>query len=138
MTAKATINTENQYFIDNVKFFESSDVNGRKAFFCLGMYTRRVLESVEKEVAEKGVQTPEQEKFVKRINKEIGYNMSYRSFTTITKLLDSMARNVNPKLFFSCSGTCKQYMINSEVMSDKKALNTSDANMAFSLGLYQH
>jgi hypothetical protein len=127
-----------EYFTENEKFFNAGDINGKKAFFTLGMYTRRVMESLEKTVAESGTQTKEQEKFVSRINREIGYNMTYRSFTTISKLLDGMARQVNPKLFFSCSGTCKQFIINSEVMTDKKALPASDANLAFSLGMYQH
>ena len=128
----------NEFFTQNQKFFAAGDINGKRAFFTLGMYTRRVMESFEKQVAEAGTQTKDQEKFVSRINKEISYNMTYRSFTTISKLLDSMARNVNPKLFFSCSGVCKQYIINSEVMSDNKALPASDANLAFSLGMYQH
>jgi len=64
--------------------------------------------------------------------------MTYRSFTTISKVLDSMARQVNPKLYFNCSGICKQFIINSDVMNDKKALPTSDANLAFSLGMFQH
>jgi hypothetical protein len=83
------------------------------------------MESLEKQVAEAGTQTKEQERFVSRINREIGYNMTYWSFTTISKLLDSMARNVNVKLFFSCSSVCKQYIINSDVMTDKKALPTA-------------
>jgi hypothetical protein len=128
----------NEFFAANEKFFNNGDLNGKRAFFALGMYTRRVLETLEKVVAEAGVETDEQKKFTSRINKEISYNMTYRSFTTISKLLDSMARNANPKMFFSCSGVCKQYIINSEVMSDKKALPSSDANLAFSLGMYQH
>jgi hypothetical protein len=127
-----------EYFTENEKFFNAGDINGKKAFFTLGMYTRRVMESLEKTVAESGTQTKEQEKFVSRINREIGYNMTYRSLTTISKLLDGMARQINPKLFFICSGTCKQFIINSEVMTDKKALPSSDANLAFSLGMYQH
>jgi hypothetical protein len=63
--------------------------------------------------------------------------MNYRSFTTISKLLDTMARSVNPKLFMTCSGVCKQYIINSDVRTDKKALPSADANLAFSLGMYQ-
>lgn len=126
-----------EFFNANEKFFSVGDLNGKRAFFTLGIYTRKVLEALEKEVATSGIQTKEQEKFTSRINREIGYNMTYRSFTTISKLLDGMARQVNPKLFNTCSQTCKQYIINSEVMSDKKALSAADANMAFSLGMYQ-
>jgi hypothetical protein len=121
----------------NEKFFSVGDQNGKKAFFTLGMYCRRVLEALEKEVATAGTQTKEQEKFVSRINREIGYNMTYRSFTTISKLLDGMARQINPKLNMTCSGVCKTYIINSDVMNDKKALPSADANLAFSLGMYQ-
>lgn len=126
-----------EYFTQNTKFFDNGDQNGKRAFFTLGMYCKRVLEALEKEVATNGTETSEQAKFTKRINKEISYNMTYRSFTTISKLLDSMARQVNPKLFMTCSGTCKTYIINSDVMSDKKALPSADANLAFSLGMYQ-
>ena len=127
----------NEFFASNEKFFTDGDINGKRAFFTLGIYCRRVIESLEKQVAEAGTQTKEQEKFMSRINREIGLNMTYRSFTTISKLLDSMARSVNPKLFYSCSGVCKQFIINSEVMTDKKALLSADANLAFSLGMYQ-
>jgi hypothetical protein len=131
-------NVIEQYFEgQNEKFFAVGDMNGKKAFFCLGMYCRRVIEGLEKVIAEAGTETPEQAKFISRINKEIGYNLTYRSFTTISKLLDSMARQVNPKLFMTCSGVCKTYIINSDVMTDKKALPSADANLAFSLGMYQ-
>lgn len=49
-----------------------------------------------------------------------------------------MEIQVNPKLYFNCSGTCKQYIINSEVRSDKKALASADVNLAFSLGMFQN
>lgn len=127
-----------EYFNANAKFFSDADINGKKAFFALGLYCHRVMESLEKVVAESGTETPEQSKFTKRINREIGLNMTYRSFTTISKLLDSMARTVNPKLFMSCGGLCKQYIVNSDVRLDKKALSSADANMAFSLGMFQH
>jgi hypothetical protein len=32
-----------EYFTQNTKFFDNGDVNGKKAFFTLGMYTRRIL-----------------------------------------------------------------------------------------------
>jgi len=122
-----------QYFAANEKFFESNDSNGKKAFFCLGQYTRRVMEAEEKKVAESG----EENKFQKKIVKQIGYNMSYRNFGLVIKLLDGEALIINPDLFTKCSGACKQYIINAECTSDKKALKPEDANLAFSLGMYQ-
>jgi hypothetical protein len=122
-----------QYFEANAKFFGSNDINGKKAFFCLGQYTRRVMESEEKRVAESG----EENKFQAKITKQAAYNMSYRNFTLMLKLLDSNALLNNPELFTKCSGACKQYVINAEFTNDKKALSTEDANMAFSLGMYQ-
>jgi hypothetical protein len=121
------------YFEQNAKFFGSGDVNGKKAFFCLGQYCRRVMESQEKKVAESG----EENKFQKKIVKQIGYNMSYRNFGLVIKLLDGEALTVNPDLFTKCSGLAKQFIINSECVSDKKALKAEDANLAFSLGMYQ-
>jgi hypothetical protein len=143
MTTKTENKTENidsileACFAQNEKFFNNGDLNGKRAFFTLGMYTRRVVEALEKEIATSGTQTKDQEKFTSRINREIGYNMTYRSFTTIIKLLDTMAAKVNPKLIYNCSNTCKQYVMNSNVMTDKKALPSADANLAFSLGMYQ-
>lgn len=54
-----------------------------------------------------------------KINREIGYNMNYRSFTVVAKLLNNQACKLNPKLFLTCSGTCKQYIINSEMRQKK-------------------
>lgn len=122
-----------QYFEQNAKFFESNDSNGKKAFFCLGQYTRRVMEAEEKRVAESG----EENKFQAKITKQASYNMSYRNFTLMLKLLDSKALLSNPELFTKCSGLAKQFIINSECVTDKKALKPEDANMAFSLGMYQ-
>jgi hypothetical protein len=85
----------NGFFTQNEKFFSDGDVNGKKAFYTLGMYYRRVMESIEKQIAEVGTETEEQTKFTKRINKEIGYNMTYRSFTTISKLLDNLNLTVS-------------------------------------------
>jgi hypothetical protein len=130
-------NRMNEWFTQNQKFFNDGDIDGKKAFFALGIYCRKVVESLEKEIATSGTETEEQQKFTKRINREISYNMNYRSFTTISKLLDNMARSVNPKLFLTCSGVCKQFIINSEIRTDKKALTSADANLAFSLGTYQ-
>ena len=127
----------NECFAQNEKFFNSGDKDGKRAFFTLGLYCKKVVESLEKEVATAGTQTKDQEEFTSRINREIGYNIIYRSFTTIIKLLDNMAGKVNPKLIYNCSNTCKQYVINSNVMSDKKALPSADENLAFSLGMYQ-
>lgn len=122
-----------QYFEQNSKFFGSGDVNGKKAFFCLGQYCRRVMECEEKRVAESG----EENKFQAKITKQAAYNMSYRNFTLMLKLLDGTALKNNPELFTKCSGACKQYLINAECVADKKALKPEDANMAFSLGMYQ-
>lgn len=130
---KAQSSKLEQYFENNAKFFGSGDINGKRAFFCLGQYTRRVMESEEKRVAESG----EENKFQAKITKQATYNMSYRNFTLMLKLLDSKALVINPDLFTKCSGACKQFIINSECVSDKKALKPEDANMSFSLGMYQ-
>jgi hypothetical protein len=122
-----------EYFEQNSKFFGSNDSNGKKAFFCLGQYTRRVMECEEKRLAETG----EENTFQKKITKQATYNMSYRNFTQMMKLLDGTALTCNTDLFKKCSGLAKQYVINAEFTNDKKALSTEDANMAFSLGLYQ-
>ncbi len=122
-----------EYFEQNSKFFGSGDTNGKKAFFCLGQYTRRVMECEEKRLAETG----EENTFQKKITKQATYNMSYRNFTQMMKLLDGTALTCNPDLFKKCSGLAKQYVINAEFTNDKKALSTEDGNMAFSLGLYQ-
>ncbi len=122
-----------QYFEQNSKFFNSGDVNGKRAFFCLGQYCRRVTEAEEKQIAESGTES----KFQARLAREISNNMSYRTFTIIMKLLDATALKCNPQLFYRCSGACKELMINSDLVSNKKALSVEDGNMAFSLGLYQ-
>ncbi|HEX2925736.1 MAG TPA: hypothetical protein VHP38_05700, partial [Ruminiclostridium sp.] len=64
-------------------------------------------------------------------------NMTYRVFSAMMKLLDDAALKCDSKLFYSCSGVSKQYMINSDLPGDKKALGIEDANTAFSLGLCQ-
>ncbi len=125
--------TVEQYFAANEKFFNTGDVNAKKAFFMLGQYCRRVAEAEEKKMAESGTES----KFQARLAREISNNMSYRSFTIIMKLLDSAALKCNPTLFYKCSGACKELMINSELISNKKALSAEDGNMAFSLGMYQ-
>lgn len=122
-----------EYFAANEKFFNTGDVNAKKAFFMLGQYCRKVSEAQEKKMAESGTES----KFQARLAREISNNMSYRSFTIIMKLLDAAALKHNPTLFYRCSGTCKELMINSNLVSDKKALSVEDGNMAFSLGLYQ-
>jgi len=123
--------TLNSYFEQNSKFFGSGDTNGKKAFFCLGQYTKRVMTCMEKQVAENGGEN----KFEAKVTKLATYNMSYRNFTMLTKLLDSYAMKCN---LLACSGLSKQYLINAEFVSDKKALSIEDANLAFSLGLYQN
>lgn len=125
--------TVEAYFAANEKFFGSGDINAKRAFFMLGQYCRRVSEAEEKQIAESGTES----KFQARLAREISNNMSYRAFTIIMKLLDAAALKCNPQLFYKCSGACKELMINSELVSNKKALSVEDANMAFSLGLYQ-
>lgn len=133
-TAKAEQQSKlEQYFTESNKFFGQGDINGKRAFFCLGMYTRRVMEAEEKRIAESG----EENKFQAKIVKQASYNMSYRNFGLMLKLLDSKALETNTDLFTRCSGACKQYIINSDFSTDKKALKTEDANLAFSLGMYQ-
>jgi len=130
-TETAQQNKLEAYFTENTKFFESNDSNGRKAFFCLGQYVKRVMEAEEKKLAESG----EESKFQKRLTREISNNMSFRAFTIVLKLLDNHVIN-NPELS-KCSGPCKQYIINSDISTDKKALRSEDANLAFSLGMHQ-
>lgn len=122
-----------EYFAANEKFFGVGDINGKRAFFCLGQYARRVMESEEKRIAESG----EENKFQSRVVKQATYNMTYHNFTLLLKLLDSKALITNTDLFTRCSGACKELMINSNLVSDKKALSAEDANMSFSLGMYQ-
>lgn len=121
------------YFEVNAKFFESGDSNAKKAFFLLGQYTKKVMECQEKVVAEAGTE----DKFQKRLTNLVRSNMTYRVFAELNKLLDDMALRCNPKLFYTCSGVSKQFMINADLPTDKKALQVEDANTAFSLGLCQ-
>ncbi|KKH38981.1 hypothetical protein [Methanosarcina mazei] len=136
MVQKAEIATQSkvdEYFQQNEKFFNTGDTNAKRAFFYLGQYTRRVSEIEEKQIAENGAES----KFQAKLAKLIGYNMSYRAFTIIMKLLDTQALKCNSQLFYKCSGVCKELMINSDLVSNKKALSVEDGNMAFSLGMYQ-
>ncbi len=126
-------NKVDEYFQQNEKFFNTGDVNAKKAFFMLGQYYRKVAECKEKQIAESGTES----KFQARLAREISNNMTYRAFTIIMKLLDDASLKCNQTLFYKCSGACKELMINSNLVSDKKALSTEDGNMAFSLGLYQ-
>ncbi len=129
----ATQRKVDDYFQQNEKFFNSGDVNAKKAFFMLGQYYRKVAECEEKKMAESGTES----KFQARLAREISNNMTYRAFTIIMKLLDGASLKCNPQLFYKCSGACKELMINSDLVSNKKALSAEDGNMAFSLGLYQ-
>lgn len=122
-----------EYFAANEKFFNTGDINAKKAFFMLGQYCRKVSEIEEKQIAESGTES----RFQARLTREISNNMSYRAFTIIMKLLDATALKCNPTLFYKCSGACKELMINSDLVSNKKALSAEDGNMAFSLGMYQ-
>ncbi len=117
------------YFEQNAKFFNNGDSSAKKAFFTLGQYTRQVMECAEKAEPD--------EKFQKRVNQIMMGSLTYRAFSELTKILDVKALKCNPKLFYSCSGTCKQFMIQSDLPSNKKALPVEDSNTAFSLGLYQ-
>jgi hypothetical protein len=120
-----------EYFTNN-KFFQTGDVNGKRAFFALGLYTRQIMECQERQVAENGAENKEQ----KRLTKYATRNMSYKNFTDLAKLLDGYALQCNTKLL-SCGGISRQYLANAEFTNDKTALPTTDANTAFSLGLYQ-
>lgn len=122
-----------EYFATQKFFNEGGDVNAKKAFFMLGQYCRKVSEIEEKQMAESG----EESKFQKRLAREISNNMSYRAFTIVMKLLDAAALKYNPTLFYKCSGACKELIINSELVGNKKALSVEDGNMSFSLGMYQ-
>lgn len=121
------------YFEQNAKFFETGDSNGKKAFFALGQYTRKVMECQEKLIAENGGE----DRYQKRLTSLVRSNMTYRVFAELNKLLDDMALRCNQKIFYSCSGVGKQFMIQAELPNDKKALAPADANTAFSLGLCQ-
>jgi hypothetical protein len=114
------------------KFFTSGDIAGKKAFFCLGMYTRQIMACLEKSVAENGAENKEQ----KKLTRYATYNMSYRNFTNLAKLLDGYALACNSKLL-ACGGLSRQYLVNAEFPNDKAKLPVTDANTAFSLGLYQ-
>jgi hypothetical protein len=120
-----------QYFTTQ-KFFQTGDQNGKKAFFALGLYTRSVMDCLEKNVAENGGENKDQ----KKLTKFATYNMNYRNFTNLAKLLDGFALSCNTKLL-ACGGLSRQYLVNAEFTSDKTKLPATDANTAFSLGLYQ-
>jgi hypothetical protein len=127
------INSTDEYFAANEKFFNAGDSNAKKAFFMLGQYTKKVMECVEKQVAETGGENA----FQAKITRLAMSNMTYRVFSQLVKLLDDTSLKCNSKLFFSCSGQCKQYIIQSDLPNDKRALPIEDGNTAFSLGLYQ-
>jgi len=127
------LNSTDEYFAANEKFFNAGDSNAKKAFFMLGQYCKKVMECNEKQIAENGGEDVFQAKMTRLATS----NMTYRVFSALTKLLDDTALRCNAKLFFACSGSCKQLMIQSDLPSDKKALPVEDANTAFSLGLYQ-
>ena len=124
------LNSTDDYFAANEKFFNAGDSNAKKAFFMLGQYCKKVMECNEKQIAENGGEDVFQAKMTRLATS----NMTYRVFSALTKLLDDTALRCNSKLFFACSGSCKQLMIQSDLPSDKKALPVEDANTAFSLG----
>jgi hypothetical protein len=121
------------YFEANAKFFETGDSNGKKAFFLLGQYTRKVMECQEKTVAEAGTD----DRYQKRLTSLVRSNMTYRVFAELNKLLDDIALKCDTKLFYNYSGLPKQYMILADLPTNKKALPVEDSNTAFSLGLCQ-
>jgi len=121
------------YFEQNAKFFESGDSNGKKAFFLLGAYCRKVMECQERNVAEAGTD----DRYQKRLTSLVRSNMTYRVFAELNKLLDDIALKCDTKLFYNYSGLPKQYMILADLPSNKKALPVEDSNTAFSLGLCQ-
>ena len=127
------LNSTDDYFEQNSKFFNAGDSNAKKAFFMLGQYSKKVMECNEKQIAENGGEDVFQAKMTRLATS----NMTYRVFSALTKLLDDTALKCNSKLFFACSGQCKQLMIQSDLPSEKKALPVEDANTAFSLGMYQ-
>ena len=116
-----------------INFLTPGTATQKKAFFMLGQYAKKVMECNEKQIAENGGEDVFQAKMTRLATS----NMTYRVFSALTKLLDDTALRCNSKLFFACSGSCKQLMIQSDLPSDKKALPVEDANTAFSLGLYQ-
>ena len=59
------ISNPEEYFAANEKFFNSGDSNAKKAFFMLGQYTKKVMECVEKQVAETGGENPFQVKLTR-------------------------------------------------------------------------
>ena len=85
------------------------------------------MELAEKHVADAG----KEGKFEKQLSRLVTSNMTYRVFSSLAKLLDDMALRCNPKLFQQCLWQCKQYLINSNFVTDKKALSAEDANTAF-------
>jgi hypothetical protein len=121
------------YFEQNAKFFESGDSNGKKAFFLLGAYCRKVMECQERNVAEAGTD----DRYQKRLTSLVRSNMTYRVFAELNKLLDDIALKCDTKIFYNYSGLPKQYMILADLPTDKKALPFEDSNTAFSLGLCQ-
>lgn len=125
--------TAEEYFTQT-KFFESGDVNAKKAFFLLGQYTKRVMECNEKIVAESG----EEDKFQKKLAQLITSNMTYRVYKAISGLNDAMALTCNPKLFKEIGCDHLNYMVQSEYFEKRgEKVDLDDANIAFSLGLHQ-
>jgi len=131
-TKNEVIENKLESYFESQKFFKSGDINGKKALFCLGLYTRNVMSCIEKNVVENGKEDERQN----RLTKYATHNMSYRNFTFLAKMLDGYALKCNTKLL-SCGGLSRQYLANAEFPSYKTKLPTTDANTAFSLGLYQ-
>jgi hypothetical protein len=132
-TNEKKLSGADEYFEANAKFFEIGDSNGKKAFFLLGQYTRKVMECQEKQIAEAGGE----DRYQKRLTSLVRSNMTYRVFAELNKLLDDIALKCDTKIFYNYSGLPKQYMILADLPTDKKALPVEDSNTAFSLGLCQ-
>jgi hypothetical protein len=70
-----TNKSANEYFEQNNKFFGTGDANAKKAFFMPGQYTKKVMECMEKQVAENG----EENVFQAKMTRLATSNMTYRA-----------------------------------------------------------
>lgn len=125
------------YFAKNKKFFGEGDSNAKRAFFQLGRYCKKVMESAEKYYAEKG----ENNSFQNKVTRLFTQRMTYRIYILVSNACDEMAIKCNFQLFKEEGGEHKQLMVQSDyyLQEDKKKVKmpVEDANTAFSLGLLQ-
>ena len=75
------LNSTDDYFAANEKFFNAGDSNAKKAFFMLGQYCKKVMECNEKQIAENGGE----DVFQAKDDTASDFNMTYRVFTCINK-----------------------------------------------------